>query len=87
VATGVDGTTRPEGRWSEGPSIDGRGEFHLEPARPLGEEPTLSSPAAESYAQTEQIHGGPGASPQSGNPDRPEQMGGGMMNKIKDAIS
>jgi Mn-containing catalase len=87
LATGVDGEAPPEGRWSSGRSYDGQGEFHLEPARPLGEEPVLSSPAAESYAQTEQIKGGPGASPQSGNPDRPEQMGGGMMDKVKDALS
>jgi Mn-containing catalase len=87
LATGVDGEAPPEGRWTQGPSYDGRGEFKLGQARPLGEEPVLSSPAADSYAQTEQIKGGPGASPQSGNPDRPEQMGGGMMDKVKDALS
>jgi hypothetical protein len=59
----------------------------IQVARPLGEEPILSSPAAASYAQAEQIQGGPGASPQSGNPDRPEQMGGGITQKIKDAVS
>jgi Mn-containing catalase len=84
---GIDGTTPPEGRWSEGPSIDGRGEFHLETAQPLGEEPVLSSPADISFAQNEQLQGGPGASPQSGNPDRPEQMGGGTMDKVKDKLT
>ena len=87
IATGVNGAAPPEGRWTSGPSIDGHGEFTVEPARPLGEEPLLSSPAAHSYAQTEQIQGGPGASPASGNPDRPEQMGGGMVDKIKDKLS
>jgi hypothetical protein len=69
------------------PSYVGQGVFHLEPARPPGEEPILSSPAADSYPQKEQIQGGPGASPQSGNPDRPAQLGGGMMDTVKDALS
>jgi Mn-containing catalase len=86
VATGVDGQQPPEGRWSQGPSIDGRGEFSLRHAQPLGEEPLLSSPAADTYAQTQQIEGGPGKSPQTGNSERPEQMGGGMMDKIKERI-
>jgi hypothetical protein len=47
----------------------------------------LSSPAEASFAQTEQLRGGPGASPQSGNPDRPEQMGGGMIDKVKDKLT
>lgn len=67
ISTGVDGVAPPEGRWSQGPSIDGRGEFHLERARPLGEEPVLSSPADISFAQNEQMQGGPGASPQTGS--------------------
>lgn len=86
LSTGVEGAPVPEGRWSNGPSLDGRGEFRIEQARPMGEEPVLSSPAAESYAQSQQISGGPGASPQSGNPDRPEQMGGGTMDKIKERL-
>jgi Mn-containing catalase len=87
LATGADGSAPPEGRWSSGPSIDGKGEFSLQQAQPLGEEPVLSSPAAVSYAQTEQIDNGPGASPQSGNPDRPEQMGGGIVEKVKNSLS
>jgi Mn-containing catalase len=83
---GADGVVDPEGRWTHGQSIDGRGEFRTEPARPLGDEPVLSSPAAAGYAQTEQIQGGPGESPQTGDSERPEQMGGGVMDKIKDRI-
>ena len=87
ISTGIDGTPAPEGRWSTGPSIDGQGEFHLEPARPLGEEPVLSAPAAESYAQREQLlDGAPAQSPFVGS-QRPEQQGGGMMDKIKDTLS
>jgi manganese catalase len=84
--TGIEGAPVPEGRWSQGRSIDGKGEFSIQPARPLGDEPVLSSPAAASYAQTEQIQGGPGESPLTGNSERPEQMGGGIMDKIKDTI-
>jgi manganese catalase len=88
MSTGVEGVPPPEGRWSQGPSIDGKGQFSLQAARPLGEEPILSAPAEAAYAQVEQREGAPVAqSPQSGNPDRPEQMGGGMMDKIKDTLS
>jgi Mn-containing catalase len=86
LTTTVDGASAPEGRWSHGPSIDGRGEFHAEPARPLGDEPVLSSPAAESYAQKEQIAGGPAQSPNIAT-QRPEQQGGGMMEKMKEKLS
>lgn len=86
MSTGVDGVEPPQGRWSEGPSLDGRGPFSVQPARPLGDEPVLSSPAEVSFAQNEQLQGGPGASPQSGNPDRPQQLGGGMVDKVKDTL-
>jgi Mn-containing catalase len=82
---GVDGVAPPEGRWSAGASIDGRGEFRSQPAQPLADEPVLSSPAPAAHAQTEQMDGS--ASPLSGNPDRPEQQGGGVMGKVRDALS
>ena len=85
LTTMVDGEPGPEGRWSHGRSLDGQGEFHAEPARPQGGEPTLSSPPPESYAQREQIAGGPGESPQVGS-QRPEQEGGGLVDKVKDAV-
>jgi Mn-containing catalase len=85
VSTGVDGGPHPdEGRWASGASIDGRGEFTVRPAEPLGGEPQLSSPAAVGYAQTQQIEGGPGQSKLSGS-DTPEQHGGGLADKLKDA--
>lgn len=83
---GVDGANIPEGRWSEGKSIDGRGEFRLEPSRPLGEEPVLSAPTPEGYAQKEQLAGAPVAQSPNVGSSKPEQQGGGMMNKIKDAV-
>ena len=87
LTTTVDGgPPPPEGRWSHGPSIDGQGEFTVSPARPLADEPVLSSPPPESYDQIEQIQGGPGQSPLVGS-HRPEQQGGGMVDKVKDALS
>ena len=51
----VDGLRPAEGRWSQGPSLDGRGEFSLADTVPLGEEPVLSPPEPDSGAQAEQM--------------------------------
>ena len=53
-ATAVDGSV-PEGRWTSGPSIDGRGEFTVFRNEPLGEEPILGPARPDSGAQAEQI--------------------------------
>lgn len=58
VATGVEGAPVPEGRFTQGRSLDGRGEFHLRQAEPLGQEPKLAPPVPEGYAQTEQMQSG-----------------------------
>ncbi len=50
----VDGTPAPEGRFTHGPSLDGKGEFSIFKNRPLGQEPSLSSPDPSGYAQKEQ---------------------------------
>jgi Mn-containing catalase len=84
---GIHGADVPEGRWSEGPSIDGRAEFHLEVAQPLGDEPVLSAPAPEGYAQTEQRRDAPVAQSPDVGSSTPEQQGGGMIGKLKDAVS
>jgi len=42
-------------RWTQGASIDGKGQFREEKAFPRGEEPQLGPPAKEGYAQTEQL--------------------------------
>lgn len=55
VNTFVDGVPPAEGRWTEGPSIDGKGEFSLMQGEPLGEEPVLAPPRPDSGAQSEQI--------------------------------
>ena len=47
-----------EGRWTNGKSIDGKGEFSLAgPFMPLGDVPQLSAPDPRGHAQTEQMTG------------------------------
>jgi len=42
-------------RWTTGTSIDGKGQFNVVKAEPLGEEPKLGPPAPEGFAQKEQM--------------------------------
>ncbi len=56
-----DGTA-PMGRWTEGPSLDGKGQFEPIVSTPLGDEPVLAKPRPDSGAQAEQI----GMAPQPG---------------------
>jgi Mn-containing catalase len=53
--TGVEGSPAPEGRWTSGPSIDGKGQFTVFKNRPMGEEPVLGPARPDSGAQKEQI--------------------------------
>ncbi|QNE32998.1 catalase [Sphingomonas sp. NBWT7] len=53
-ATAVDGTV-PEGRWTSGPAVDGRGEFTVFQNQPLGDEPVLGPARPDSAAQDKQI--------------------------------
>jgi Mn-containing catalase len=43
------------GRWTQGPSLDGKGEFSIRNAEPHGTEPTLAAPQPSGYAQKEQM--------------------------------
>ncbi|QQR38787.1 manganese catalase family protein [Devosia rhizoryzae] len=45
----------PEGRWTQGPSIDGKGEFSVVNSEPLGEKAVLGPAKPLSGAQAEQI--------------------------------
>lgn len=56
-APGLEGVPAPEGRWSSGPSLDGLGEFQLQPARPFGQEPQLAPPLPMAYAEQQQMMG------------------------------
>ena len=53
-ATAADGSV-PEGRWTSGPTIDGKGEFTVFQNQPLGEEPVLGPARPDSGAQDKQI--------------------------------
>lgn len=50
-----DGSEPAQGRWSEGTSIDGKGEFETRHMEPQGEEPALGRARPESGAQAEQM--------------------------------
>jgi Mn-containing catalase len=58
VATGVEGSRVPEGRFTSGRSLDGNGEFSLVQAAPLGQEPQLAPPIPQGYAQNEDLEAG-----------------------------
>ena len=57
--------------------MDGRGEFRLERARPLGEEPRLGPPVPQAHAQAAQWAGG-----DDGGAGRI----GGLVDAVKDAL-
>ncbi|MBP0447145.1 manganese catalase family protein [Roseomonas sp. SSH11] len=44
----------PEGRWTTGPSLDGKGQFEAMVSKPLGEVPQLAPARPDGGAQTEQ---------------------------------
>ena len=50
-----------QGRFTQGPSLDGRGEFTIENAGPFGQEPQLAAPKPGGGAQTEQMTAAAGA--------------------------
>lgn len=50
----VDGTA-PEGRWTQGPSLDGKGTYSTFKNKPMGEEPVLGPARPDSGAQAEQM--------------------------------
>lgn len=56
-ATASDGSPPPEGRWTDGPSLDGKGRFTVFQNRPLGEEPVLGPARPHSGAESAQING------------------------------
>ena len=61
-------------RWLSGPSLDGKGQFSFaDPAPALGQEPQLMQ-------APESVHGGLDAT-------RTESAGGGVVDKVKDALT
>jgi Mn-containing catalase len=55
LGTMKDGSPPPDGRWTSGPSLDGKSEFKAEVARPHGQEPKLAPARPRSGAQSEQV--------------------------------
>jgi Mn-containing catalase len=55
--TSADGAF-PQGRWSEGESIDGKGQFVPTKVEPMGDEPVLGPARPDSGAQQEQMSSG-----------------------------
>jgi Mn-containing catalase len=53
--TGTEPLSYEGSRFTQGTSVDGKGEFKIVKAQPLGEEPKLGAPAPEAFAQTEQM--------------------------------
>ncbi|MBV9656155.1 MAG: manganese catalase family protein [Acetobacteraceae bacterium] len=55
LGSSATGEPPPQGRWTSGPSLDGRGEFSVRQNQPMGEEPVLGPAREGSGAQAEQI--------------------------------
>jgi Mn-containing catalase len=55
MGTSVNGEPPPEGRFTTGPSLDGKGQFSSIQSTPMGEEPVLGPARDGSGAQAEQI--------------------------------
>ena len=51
----TDGTEPTRGRWSDGPAIDGKGEFSIRLMEPLGEVPALGPARPDTYPQVQQV--------------------------------
>ncbi len=77
VGTARDGQLKSEGRWTSGPSLDGRGQFTAMPASPMGQEPMLAPPVPEGFAQTQQM---------TGSTAMAKGAGGSVMEKVTDAL-
>jgi hypothetical protein len=50
-----DGSDPVAGRWSTGPSTDGKGEFQTGPSTPMGQKPVLGPAKPTNGAQVEQL--------------------------------
>ncbi|GAA5512180.1 putative manganese catalase [Deinococcus carri] len=60
LTTSADGTPAPAGRWTSGPSLDGRGEFGVKHLQPMGEEPRLAPPMPSTFPEVQELVGGAG---------------------------
>lgn len=65
LSTQKDGQPLTEGRWTQGPSLDGRSEYSQRVAEPVGGKPQLAPPVPQAHGQLEQ-----GAQAAGGNGDK-----------------
>jgi Mn-containing catalase len=94
-STAIDGIDPPEGRWTSGPSLDGKGEYTVMRLRPMGEEPQLAPPIPQAFAQVEQMQGGKDRVANHGASSQGMAAGGsagtlgseGIGARVKDALS
>jgi Mn-containing catalase len=93
-STAIDGIDPPQGRWTSGPSLDGKGEFRTMRLRPMGEEPQLAPPIPEAFAQVQQMEAGKERIAASGTSSKGIAAGGsggslgseGIATRITDSI-
>lgn len=55
MTTGIDGAGKPQGRFTQGPSLDGKGQFSTRQAQPHGQEPKLAPPIPQGFAEMQQM--------------------------------
>ena len=55
LSTHIDGESQAKGRWAEGKSIDGKGIFTFEKAKPIERKPDLGKADPAAFAQKEQM--------------------------------
>ena len=88
-STAIDDIAPPQGRWTSGPSLDGKGEFNVKKLRPMGEEPQLAPPIPQVFAQTQQMEGGQQRVASMGHSGNPEDgtSSQGIVTRISESIS
>ena len=53
--TGLKGSEAPAGRWTSGPSLDGKGNYRVFKNLPMGQAPDVGPARPDSAAETQQI--------------------------------
>ena len=94
-STAVDGIEPPQGRWTSGPSLDGKGEYSVMRLQPMGEEPQLAPPIPQAFAQREEMQGGQQRAAAAGASSNGMAAGGsrgslgseGIATRVKDSLS
>ncbi|GAA5512179.1 putative manganese catalase [Deinococcus carri] len=89
--TNADGSPPPQGRWTSGPSLDGRGEFNVKHLQPMGEEPQLAPPMPSTFPEVQELEGGQQRVAQAGytsgrGADASSTSSEGIATRIKDSL-